>query len=295
MTSFRLGGNAQYFLAPPAEHFVDCATAALQFASEKKLPFFVLGGGSNIVVSGAGVGGITLATAEWVGCDVRGINREKREKREKVVRVHSGTPSNDVAKYALLQGLSGLEFLAGLPGSVGGAVLMNARCFEREIADCLCAVEYLDEAGNVQRMEAEPGKRLDGFSYKQSPFQGRRTVILAAEFAVSPGNKSEIEQQMHANITFRQEKGHFRAPSAGSVFKNNRAFGKPSGALIDAAGLKGEQYGGAQVAPWHVNFIINTGNATPEDVRTLVNIVKEKVKEKTGFDLETEIQFVGNW
>jgi len=176
-----------------------------------------------------------------------------------------------------------------MPGSIGGAVWMNARCYEKSVSDVLLETEILDE--NLQR-KTIPFKSED-FSYKKSPFQNGKSLILSARFAVQFRNSIDIRR---SNASFRQDrldKGHYRFPSAGSAFKNNRDFGDSSGRIIDQCGLKGLSMGGAQVAPWHGNIIINTGNATAEDIKNLMKEMARRVKEERGFDLESEILFVG--
>jgi UDP-N-acetylmuramate dehydrogenase len=189
------------------------------------------------------------------------------------------------------QGWAGPEFLAGMPGTVGGAVWMNARCMEKSISGMLIETEIIDE---TCKQEIVPYKDGD-FSYKKSPFQGREVLILSAKFRVYGRETEEIRREAESLRRDREAKGHFRAPSAGSAFKNNRAFGKPTGKIIDELGLRGFSVGGAAVAPWHGNFIINTGNAAAEDIRALVDTVTEKVRAAHGFTLEPEILFVGDW
>jgi len=133
------------------------------------------------------------------------------------------------------------------------------------------------------------------FSYKRSPFQGRGDFILSAAFQLSHGNTKEILARMDTNRRDREEKGHYRFPSAGSVFKNNPDFGKPAGKIIDELGLRGLQTGGARIADWHGNFIINTGGARAKDIRALTEEAAARVKQATGFILEPEILFVGSW
>jgi UDP-N-acetylmuramate dehydrogenase len=178
-----------------------------------------------------------------------------------------------------------------MPGTLGGAVWMNARCYEREIADCLLEAEYLDTEQNLRRML----RRGEDFSYKTSPFQGRDWLILRARFALRPRNPGDIRREMEEHRRDREARGHYRFPSAGSVFKNNRAFGKPAGRIIDELGLRGFTLGGAAVAPYHGNIIINTGNATAADIRNLAEAVAGRVQTALGFNLEPEIRYVGDW
>jgi UDP-N-acetylmuramate dehydrogenase len=165
---------------------------------------------------------------------------------------------------------------------------MNARCYEKSVSDVLVETEILDEDGRRLWL---PFKAED-FGYKQSPFQKRKVLILGARFALNRRDVTEIRREMAGHRQDREQKGHYKAPSAGSAFKNNRDFGAPTGKIIDELGLRGLSAGGAQIAPWHGNIIINTGNATAADIRTLVNIIQEKVKKARGFDLEPEILFI---
>jgi UDP-N-acetylmuramate dehydrogenase len=198
---------------------------------------------------------------------------------------------DDAVEAAAREGWGGLEFLAGMPGTMGGAVWMNARCYEKQVSDVLAETEILDEDLNRVWVPREAGD----FSYKRSPFQNRRVVILAARFALERREKGAIREEMAEHRRDREEKGHYRYPSAGSVFKNNRAFGKPTGKIIDELGLRGLPLGGAQVAPWHGNIIINTGNASAEDIMGLTKLVAEKVRNGQGYELEPEILFTGDW
>ncbi|GHU51368.1 hypothetical protein FACS1894200_11460 [Spirochaetia bacterium] len=172
---------------------------------------------------------------------------------------------------------------------------MNARCYERSISDVLTSVETIDETRDeTQCRQWRAVNRLE-FGYKQSPFQGTSALILAGCFTVHHKRQSGIVRQMQTCRADREQKGHFRYPSAGSVFKNNHAFGKPTGKLLDELGLKGLKQGGAQIAPWHGNIIINTGNATAADIRALTLTAAARVKESLGLTLEPEILFVGDF
>ncbi|MCX7030088.1 MAG: UDP-N-acetylmuramate dehydrogenase, partial [Spirochaetes bacterium] len=201
------------------------------------------------------------------------------------------TPMDDVACFARDRGLSGLEFAASLPGSVGGAVWMNARCYEREVADALETVESLDAGLVPRRRRVEPGE----WGYKRSPFQSTTEVILRAVFRLVSGDPRIIDEAMQRHRQDREAKGHFLHPCAGSVFKNDRSFGKSTGRLIDELGLKGLAIGGAQVAPYHGNIIVNLGDATAADVRTLIERVERAVFDRLGLRLEREVILAGDW
>jgi UDP-N-acetylmuramate dehydrogenase len=169
---------------------------------------------------------------------------------------------------------------------------MNARCYERSVSDVLVTAEYLD--GDTGRREVLTVKQEE-FGYKKSPFQGKNRLILGASFALEPRPEGEIRAEMEEHRRDREEKGHYRFPSAGSAFKNNRLFGAPTGKIIDQLGLRGLAEGDAQVAPWHGNIIINRGKARAEDIRLLVEQVRTRVKDALGFELEPEILFTGDW
>ena len=205
--------------------------------------------------------------------------------------------------FCTKKNLSGAEQFAGLPGTVGGAVYMNARCFDRSVSDILYStthIEYTDEKAKLTEM---PFTASD-WDYKKSPFQAHtaedgsqitQRYITSATFRLTPAGASAHEQivaDCKKYIAERVDKGHFKYPSAGSVFKNNRAFGAPSGKLIDDCGLKGLAIGGAQIAPFHGNFIINTGNATADDIYKLVKEAQKAVQNKFGYLLEPEIIFI---
>jgi UDP-N-acetylmuramate dehydrogenase len=312
-TTFKVGGPADVWVRPSAgagfspgagagDRFAAWAAALFVLAREEGVPVFILGGGANIVVSDRGIRGIVLDTGGHRGlCGRTGDSLEFR----------SGTPVDEALEAAAAAGLGGLEFLAGMPGSVGGAVWMNARCYGREIADVLVETGVLDYPAGAADPSGDPGDRpappapgpvpsripfrAGDFGYKKSPFRTRKQLILSARFSLAPRPEEEIRREMAGHRRDRREKGHYRCPSAGSAFKNDRAFGKPAGKIIDELGLRGFAVGGAQVAPFHGNIFINTGTASAADIRALVREIGAKVKAATGFTLEPEILFVGEF
>jgi UDP-N-acetylmuramate dehydrogenase len=304
--TFKVGGKADVWVRPAKDIFPAYTARLLKAAKEEEIPVFILGAGANIVVSDRGIRGIVLDTGSYRGVGKREDREAKgsgesnddfeelkarRELSFFSVSVLSGT-SVDALTFRLAErGLSGVEFLAGMPGSVGGAVWMNARCYEKSVSDVLIETEILNES--FER-EKTPFKAED-FSYKKSPFQERDVLILSARFAVQFRKSIDIYKEMEDCRQDRSGKGHYRFPSAGSAFKNNRDFNEPTGRIIDQLGMRGLNIGGAQVAPWHGNLIINTGNATASDIRILMSEVARRVKEERGFDLESEILFVGDW
>ncbi|MBQ0167541.1 MAG: UDP-N-acetylmuramate dehydrogenase [Treponema sp.] len=286
-TTFKIGGPAAVFIEPDT---AECLQLVCQTLDKEDAPFFVIGAGSNLVVSDDGLDCFVVSTQKISFISEETVTDTENMEASFLLHCGAGLSMDDAAKWCADKGLSGLEAFAGLPGTAGGALFMNARCYGVSVSDVLVSAAYLDSAD---------GYRLkkycfaDGdWDYKKSPFQDSSKVIVSADFRVREGNPGEIAAECEEHIADRDKKGHFSHPSAGSVFKNNRAFGKPSGQIIDEAGLRGVQIGGAQIAPWHGNFIINTGSASAEDVRQLVDYVISVVKAKTGFVLESEIIFV---
>jgi len=289
-TTFKVGGNADCFVSPCGDGFITFCVNLLNRAEEAAVPVFVLGGGANIVVSDKGIRGIVLDMSAWTG-ETAGALREEEE-----LVFKSGTGIDEAVNTAACAGLCGFEFLAGMPGTIGGAVWMNARCYGKEMADVLKWAEIACRgAGNkyvIKKFEVGDGS---GFDYKLSPFQKMDCLILSAAFKLKKDDISKTLNEMEKNRKDRLDKGHYLFPCAGSAFKNNRDFGKPAGQIIDELGLKGLKIGGAQVAAFHGNFIINTGYACASDIRALADEVAARVKSAAGFTLETEILFVGEW
>jgi len=291
-TTFKVGGPADCWIKPEGEGFSAYCLSLLNNAKTSKIPVFILGGGANIVVSDKGIRGITLDMTSW-----KGESNCSLFKKDDEIIFNSGAGIDEAAQSAGALGLSGLEFLAGMPGTIGGAIWMNARCYGSEISDVLSRVEIITWEKNeyvIKRIEIEQG-RGSGFGYKQSPFQKMDCIILSAAFKLKNGNKEKISEEMKKYKEDRIEKGHYKFPCAGSVFKNNHEFGKPAGQIIDELGLKGLKIGGAQIAPYHGNIIINSGSAKAKDIRSLVNKVRAIVKKETGFTMEPEILFTGEW
>lgn len=281
-TTFRVGGPADVWVRPSGKGAPDYFAALLRAARAEDVPVFILGGGANIVPSDRGVRGIVLDLGAWAGCDFSD---------EGIVEIRAGTTVDDAVESCAARGRGCLEFLAGMPGSVGGAVWMNARCYGRSVSDLLLETCILDESGRPVRVPA----KADEFAYKKSPFQSRDILILTASFHTVPAAEEELRARMAELRADREFKGHYRLPSAGSVFKNDYAYGVPTGRIVDELGLRGLCLGGARVADWHGNIIVNTGAATAADIRALSEEVARRVKKARGLALECEILFVGDW
>ena len=287
-STFKIGGTAKIFITPLNFEQFESSVDAVRNAD---IPYFVIGGASNVVFPDGEFSGAIISTQ-----NIKEIFYESDAASDGIALVscQCGVPMAAFVDFCTKHNLSGAEQFAGLPGSVGGAVYMNARCFDRSISDILHSTRHI-EFREKKSTQIQKDFCSEEWDYKKSPFQTSENsrIILEATFRLSkvPAENS-ISEKCKFYIAERVDKGHFKFPSAGSVFKNNHAFGKPSGKIIDEAGLKELQIGGAQIAPFHGNFIINVNNATAADVKQLVEKTQQTVKEKFGFDLEPEIIFV---
>ncbi len=284
-TSFQIGGPADIFIVPRDK---DDTIEILNILRELSIPYFILGTGTNILVSDKGIREAVIDLTNLRGISISGTS----------ITALAGTPISDVAKSAMEASLTGMEFIYSMPGSTGGAVWMNARCYGKSISDVLDSVEYIEltdkSSAEGIKLKREKAKRED-FGYKKSPFQGKQRVIVSASFKLTKGEQQKIAEKMARIKRDREEKGHFLYPCAGSVFKNNRAFGIPTGKIIEKIGLKGYRIGDAQIAEFHGNIIINRGNASATDVLKLIELIEKKVFEHLRFKLEREILLVGEW
>ena len=278
-TTFRTGGPAEYFFRP-ADH--EDLRSMIQFCVSTATPWFVLGGGANILVSDRGIPGVVIDMSALGGIRAQGTR----------LFVEAGTPVSQVSAFAADAGLAGFEFIYSMPGSFGGAVWMNARCYDAEIGDVLREVHYLDESGSPMSMIPQ----REEFRYKDTPFMKNRYTILSAVLELQPTAESaKLWAKMRGYEADRRSKGHFMAPCAGSIFKNDRNFGAPTGRIIDRLGLRGTKLGGAQISPLHANIILNTGDARSSDIRDLIVDIQKRVEAAFGFRLEPEVLLVGDW
>lgn len=275
-TTFKIGGNADVLVSPKTEEQLK---NVLNLIKEFSLPFMPLGKGSNLLVSDEGIEGVVIHIAEGF---------DKIEHLEDgVVSCGAGASLAALCSFALKEGLSGIETLYGIPGSVGGAVYMNAGAYGGEIKDVVRAVTYLTADGEIKRAGMS---ELD-FSYRHSRFTGKKDIILSAEFCLQADDKNAIRERMDDYIGRRKAKQPLNFPSAGSVFK--RPEGHFAGALIEQCNLKGYTIGCAQVSEKHAGFIINIGGATCADVLALIEHIRKTVLEKFGVELESEVIKLG--
>ncbi len=276
--TFRVGGHADLLFQA---HEPLAVLKALVWAKEEGQEVFILGGGANIVPSDKGIRGLTL--------DLTGLGHGRIE--GKLLHAEAGISASNASALAADHNLAGLDFIYAMPGTLGGAAYMNARCYDGEMSQVLKSALYIDEDLALKTIDFSPAD----FSYKLSPFTNTKKIILSMSLTLREGNKDALWTRMKSLEEDRRAKGHFTLPCAGSVFKNNHAFGAPSGKIIDAQGLRGLTIGGAKVSDQHANIIVNTGTASAMDIRRLTETVRNLVREKQGFDLEPEILFVGDW
>ncbi|ACH94830.1 UDP-N-acetylmuramate dehydrogenase [Borrelia recurrentis A1] len=276
-TTYKIGGISKLFLIPKT---IEDTKHIFKTAIQEKIKIFILGGGSNILINDEEEINFPIIYTKHLN---------KIEIHDNQITAECGTNFNDLCNFALKNELSGLEFIYGLPGTLGGAIWMNARCFGSEISDILDKIIFIDENGNFICKKFNKNE----FAYKISPFQNKNTAILKATLNLKKGNKKHIEKIMKQNKQIRINKGHYLFPSSGSTFKNNKNFLKPTGQIIEECNLKGLQIGGAKVSHYHGNFIINNNNATSREVKTLIDKIKTQVQIKTGFLLEEEILYIG--
>lgn len=273
-----VGGDADFF-AVPAD--LEDLLKLLVFARHANLEIFILGRGSNLLVADSGIRGLVI--------DMRHFN--SFEAQGKTLILGSGLSISDAAWRAGSVGMAGLDFLFGMPGTVGGALWMNARCCGLQISDFVAWIEVMDLEGRIERIVVPDNE----WGYKKSLFQRERLIILKARFDVVQGNSKALRLAMSAKRESRISKGHYIFPCAGSAFKNNREFGAPSGVLIDHCGMKGYRVGGAAVSTWHGNIIVNDRGAAATDIEAILLAVAKRVETEIGVQLEREILLVGEW
>ena len=275
-TNFKIGGNADVFVIAKS---IEEIKYVIKFSKENNIPLTILGNGSNVLVSDKGIRGIVLQI---------GLKEIKVEKHENaLIEVDAGAMLGALAQILLKQNISGFEFAAGIPGSIGGAIRMNAGAYGGEMKDIVKNVTVLNEKGEINILTNEECE----FSYRHSRFTNSKEIIIKATLELPFGNENEIKAKMDEYAQSRKEKQPLNLPSAGSTFKRGADF--ITAKLIDECGLKGYTSGDAQVSTLHAGFVVNLGNATAQDVLSVVNHVKQVVLEKTGKQIELEIELLG--
>ncbi|MGN1117221.1 MAG: UDP-N-acetylmuramate dehydrogenase [Acutalibacteraceae bacterium] len=274
-TTFKIGGNAKYFVLPADENEI---ISVLEEAEKHKERVLVLGNGSNMLISDNGFDGVVIYIGEKMS-EISFID-------ETTVKAQAGALLVSVCRKAQAQSLSSMERLYGIPGSVGGGLYMNAGAYGSEMKDVVLSAEYIYKNKQLCNIELDD---MD-LSYRHSFFSDKKYIITSVTFRLKKSDKAEIKALMDEYMQKRRDKQPVEYPSAGSVFK--RPEGYFAGALIEQSGLKGRKIGGAQVSEKHAGFIINTGGATQSDVSELIGLCQKTVFEKTGVKLETEIKCI---
>lgn len=272
-TTFHIGGTASVLVRPSSVEQISNIYAC---CSQHQIPVFLLGKGSNVLVSDNGVDGVVIVLSG----DFSGISLEGST----TLVCEAGAPLSKVCRFAQEHALSGLEFAYGIPGTVGGAVFMNAGAYGGEMKDVVTSCRHVSQDGATAVLS---GEELE-FSYRHSAYSGSSDCIVEVRLELCHGDPQEISDKMSEFFNRRKEKQPLDYPSAGSTFK--RPKGGYASALIDSCGLKGMKLGGAMVSTKHAGFVVNAGNASSDDVERLICSIKRIVYEKTGFRLEEEIK-----
>lgn len=273
-TTFRIGGNADIFVTPESEEQI---LYSVKLAKESGVPYYIVGNGSNLLVKDKGFRGVIIQIFR---------NFSKIEVDKGIIKAQSGALLSSVARTALNYSLTGMECLSGIPGTVGGAVCMNAGAYGGEMKDIVKEVRVIknDEIVTLRSEEC-------GFGYRTSNIMKENMIVLEATIKLVQGNPANIKQKMQELMAQRNSKQPIELPSAGSTFK--RPEGYFAGKLIDDSGLRGYSVGQAQVSPKHCGFVVNNGGASAKDVLELIENVSDKVMEKYGVRLEPEVRIIG--
>lgn len=273
-TTFKLGGNAEIFVTP--ERYEEVRDI-LRLCVKYSIPYFVIGKGSNILVKDGGVKGVIVNLNKLKHIDIQGIT----------ITAGAGASLIEVALYAGKNGLAGLEFASGIPGSIGGAIAMNAGAYGGEVCQVVKSVKVIDDELNIKDLSLEEME----FSYRNSIVLKKSYVVLEAAFELKVGDKDEIKTTVQDLTRRRIEKQPLDKASAGSTFK--RPEGYFAGKLIQDSGLKGYKIGGAQISEKHSNFVINNGNASSKEILQLIKHIQDTVFDKFQVNLETEVRIIG--
>jgi len=273
-TTWRVGGPAQYLVFPSS---VEKVVGVIKIAKKNNVPVIVLGNGSNVLVKDSGIKGIVINTAKLERISVQGT----------IISAEAGNTMPQLAKYAMQNSLTGLEFSVGIPASFGGAILMNAGAWGKSLGDVIKEVKIVNMEGEVKVLSREQMN----FNYRESSFKKGAQVIVGGNLKLAQGDAVKIKNLMTFHQQNRIEKQPLRLPNAGSVFKNPEGYA--AGYLIESVGLKGFNMGGAKISDKHANFIVNTGSATAEDILNLMDKAVHCVENFYGIHLEPEISILG--
>ena len=272
--NFKVGGPADILLTPRTKEQV---IKSVKICKENNIPFYIIGNGSNLLVRDGGFRGVVILMKSLTNISVDG----------EVIDAESGVMLKDVSKTALENSLTGFEFACGIPGTVGGAIFMNAGAYNGEIANVAESAQVIDNEGNIKELSKE---ELE-FGYRSSAIMKNGYVVLSAKFKLKNGQVKTIKDLVDDLTNKRESKQPLEYPSAGSTFK--RPEGYFAGKLIQDAGVKGYSIGGAAVSEKHSGFVINKGNATAKDITDLIKHIQAEVKKQFGIELHTEVRIIG--
>jgi len=278
-TSFKIGGPAEFFIKVNS---IEEIQKLLKFSKENEIPLIVVGNGSNLLVLDEGIKGIVIKL------ELKEIEIQQEDKERIKITVGSGVPLGLLAQKLLKEEISGFEELSGIPGTIGGAIIMNAGAHGKEMKDIVTEVTVMDYNGKIQKFTNEQSK----FEYRHSRFSNSEYIILQSKLLLQRGSSDQIKEKMDEYAKYRKEKQPIEYPSAGSTFK--RIETKPTAKIIDECGLKGFSVGDAEVSTKHAGFIVNKGKASAKDVLELISHIKKEVKKKFNVDIELEILVLGD-
>jgi len=274
-TSFKIGGLVEFMILPNS---VDELQHAIKILKDKNIEYYIIGNGTNILVSDAGIKGAVIKI---------GQNFNKVDIEEEQVTAQAGILLSSLSQMVAKNNLEGFEFANGIPGTLGGAVAMNAGAYDGEIKDVIIGASVINSYGKIVYLTKEELQ----LEYRNSIIQKKNYIVLEVELQLEKGNVEEIKAKIKDFTQRRTTKQPLSLPSAGSTFK--RPVGNFAGKLIQDAGLKGVRVGGAQVSELHSGFVVNVDNATAKDVMDLIGLVQKTVKDKFGVELKSEVKFIG--
>jgi UDP-N-acetylmuramate dehydrogenase len=271
---FKVGGKVDILLKPTK---IEQIEDTIKLCKSNNIPYYVIGNGSNLLVRDGGIRGVVIKL-----CDLNQVTVDDRN-----IKAYCGALLKDVSTIAMENSLTGIEFACGIPGSIGGAVFMNAGAYDGEIKNAIIEAEVIDKEGNYKLLK---GDGLQ-FGYRTSNIKREGYIVVSATLGLVEGDKEKISNRMAELTKKREDRQPLEFPSAGSTFK--RPEGHFAGKLIEDSGLKGYFVGGAQVSEKHSGFVINKGNATAKDILDLIKYIQEEVKRQFGVELKTEVRILG--
>lgn len=280
--SFKVGGHADVLVIPES---ITMLHEILVVCKKESIPYFVMGNGTNLIVRDKGIRGVVIKTRDKL--DKYSVYKDY-EGSDNVIEAEAGILVSRLSSIALKHGLSGFEFASGIPGTLGGAITMNAGAYDGEMKDVVLKTQYISSEGKIEILEGHQHQ----FGYRTSFIQKERGIILKSWLKLCKDDKTKMQERIECMAAKREKSQPLDMPNAGSIFK--RPQGYYTAPLIEECGLKGYSIGGAQVSTKHCGFIVNTGNATAQDVINVIRHIQSTVKKRYGLELETEVKIIGD-